>query len=303
MADRNFGTRLAGYGLRIPHARIPQPTSNDAWGDNTLGMPASSGRFYARLLDQDHCTFDADRTAGDDAASRCDGAREGAREMRAFTLRATREAARMGLRQFVDVGAGPPLWPSVAQVAGETWIERWQEDPATAGEPPAVAYVDNDESVTYQTYTMDARGETVAAITGDLRDPLGILTHPELAKVIDRKEPVCLLLCSVLHFVSPDEAREALVGTHEKPGFLDLIAPGSLVAISVGMASREVMDDFAEVGIHTHAHEPGHIAAYFEGLEVCAPGLVAPRDWRPDEEVHYAFPRTALAGMGRKLRP
>lgn len=268
-----------------------------------MSMPTSPGGVYAHLLGQDQSTFHTARAAADEVSAKCEGAREGAREMRAFALRATREATRMGLRQIVDVGSGPPLDPSTASAAFDVWMARHRTDPATAGEPPVVVYVNNEEDVTYLNYTMDARGETVAAITGDLRDPLGILTHPELVKVINRKEPVCLLLCSVLHFVAPDEAREALVGTQEKPGFLDLIAPGSLVAISVGMAPREVMDDFAEVGIHTHAHEPGHIAAYFEGLEVLPPGLVAPRDWRPDAEEHYDYPPAGLAGMGRKLRP
>jgi hypothetical protein len=114
---------------------------------------------------------------------------------------------------------------------------------------------------------------------------------------------VCLLLGFVLHFVSPDEAREALMGTLETAGFYDLIAPGSLVVISVGTVGEDMVAELAKLGISGYSHGRGHVAAYFDGLELLPPGMVAPRDWRPDEDVQYAHPSPALAGVGRKLAP
>jgi hypothetical protein len=70
-----------------------------------------------------------------------------------------------------------------------------------------VACVDNDPVV-------PARGRAyldglteVILIPGDLRDPGGILGHPELRRIIDFSQPVALSMTLLLHFVRDEEAR------------------------------------------------------------------------------------------------
>src|SRR5262249_14572514 len=135
-----------------------------------------------------------------------------------------RLAAREGIAQFLDIGAGLPTSPSVHECAREII-------------PGArVAYVDNDPAAVAQAQALLTTGDGVIATEGDARDPAAILASPALAGVIDLAEPVCLLLVSMLHFFTADEA-DLIVGI-----FRPRMAPGSCLIISQGhsgSASRE----------------------------------------------------------------
>ena len=66
-----------------------------------------------------------------------------------------------------------------------------------------------------------ATGDGVIATGGDACEPEAILADPALATVIDLTEPVCLLLVSMLHFFTADEA-DMIVGA-----FCHRMVPGS----------------------------------------------------------------------------
>lgn len=246
-------------------------------------------------------TYDADRTAANELAAQFETTIPAVRENRAFVERSVRFAAGEGLRQFVDLGSGPPIRPSVAAIARDEQnaiaAERAARDDSFEWDPPAhVVYVDSDEVAIAQHFAVgeisDDDGTT--AIVGNLLEPEAIFTDPLLRDCIDVREPMCLLLNSVLHFSPPDDARKAV------RRMVSLLAPGSLVAISVGLASPEVVERFAAIGITGHVHTEDDVAGYFKGLELVEPGITWARDWRPDREEHYPVLRSIRAGVGRK---
>ena len=126
-----------------------------------------------------------------------------ARQNRAFLTRAVTYAARQGVRQFIDVGAGLPTSPSTHETA-ETVL------------PDArVAYVDNDPVVIAHARGLLSRSARIVAVPGDLREPEAILRDPVLTSHIDPAEPVCALLVAVLHFL---DAPAAAAPPRRSPG-------------------------------------------------------------------------------------
>lgn len=113
---------------------------------------------------------------------------------RGFHQRAVRWLAEVqGIDQFIDLGSGLPTQNNTHQIAQR------------AAPHSHVVYIDNDPSVAaHGAELLDPEGNT-AVVTGDLRDPEGVLAHPELRRLIDFDRPVALLMTAILHFV-PDEA-------------------------------------------------------------------------------------------------
>jgi O-methyltransferase involved in polyketide biosynthesis len=145
------------------------------------------------------------------------------RENRAFVAQAVTWAARQGIGQFIDLGAGLPASPAVHQTA-------------RAVLPSArVAYVDTDHVVLSHARALLATGDGVAAVAVDLTDPAAVAAHPELRAVIDLREPVCVILAAVLHFLGADAARAVTAG------YARLIAPGSCMAVSVACYDDEAL--------------------------------------------------------------
>ena len=101
-----------------------------------------------------------------------------ARENRAFLIEAAGWAARQGIGQFIDLGAGLPASPSVHQAARAVL-------PAAR-----VAYVDIDPVVLSHAVALLATDDGVAAVDADLRDPAAVLGHQDLRAVINPGRPV-----------------------------------------------------------------------------------------------------------------
>jgi hypothetical protein len=166
------------------------------------------------------------------------------RDNRAFIIKAvTRAASHGGIRQFIDLGAGMPTRPSVHETAQGV-------------SPDArVAYVDNDPVVQSHVRALLA-GDGVAAIAADITRPAEVLADPELARVIDFGQPVCVILAAVLHF-QPAEAARSLIAEYAAP-----LAAGSALLISVFSAADE---DFSRqaAGAYTagqwHSHSPAEL--------------------------------------------
>ena len=102
-----------------------------------------------------------------------------ARENRAFLIEAAGWAARQGIGQFIDLGAGLPASPSVHQAARAVL-------PAAR-----VAYVDIDPVVLTHAAALLATGDGVAAVDADLRDPAAVLGQPGPAGC-HQPRPACL---------------------------------------------------------------------------------------------------------------
>lgn len=209
-----------------------------------------------------------------------------ARENRQFLGRAVTYVVGMGIRQFIDVGAGLPTALNT-------------HDIALGANPGArVAYVDNDPMVISHARALLATAQGVVVVPGDMRDPGAILADPQLASIIDLAEPVCVLLSGVLHFLDASAARDVATA------FTRAIAPGSYVIISVGTGQDEVAEPFsaAYTAAALYIHTPEQVMTFFEGMELVPPGLVPARGWRGGSPApHLAARRpTFLAGMARK---
>jgi hypothetical protein len=258
----------------------------------------SSGPNVARIYDyllggKDH--FAADRQAAQRLIAALPDAAAVARANRAFLAAAVRHAAREGIAQYLDIGAGLPTSPSVHECA-------------RAIVPGArVAYVDNDPVAVRHAQALLATGDGVIAIEGDAREPEAILAGPALAGMIDLAEPVCLLLVSMLHFVTAAEA-DMIVGTLRQR-----MVPGSYLIISQGSASpvpREPVQDAYGSDITLTGRPAAEIVAYFDGFDLVPPGLVPVAEWpaaQPDacppprQPAQPASPQASmLAGVGRK---
>lgn len=172
-----------------------------------------------------------------------------------FGIRAAVFAAEQDVRQFVDLGCGLPLEPYVHDKVREVVPDA------------RVAYVDNQRVVAAHARALLLTGPGLHVTEADITEPQVILA--DLKDTIDFSQPVCLLLCAVLHFV-PSPLAESVVREYR-----NLVAPGSYIAISHATADgmnedeKALADEVyggAEVPMHFRSRE--EIEQFFEGLEL-----------------------------------
>ena len=209
-----------------------------------------------------------------------------ARDNRVFLGQAVGYAASRGIGQFIDVGSGLPTSPNTHEIARRVL-------------PGArVAYVDNDPMVISHIRALLATDDGIAAVQGDLRDPEAILATPQLAAVIDMRQPVCVLLVSVLHFVDEQTARNVAAG------FMRLVPAGSYLVLSAGTGDREFEEELGPLytAADAYNHSPEQIRGFFGDLDLISPGLVDAERWQPGRALPQQPRRKAvmLAGVGRK---
>jgi len=207
-----------------------------------------------------------------------------ARENRRFVLKAASWAARQGIGQFIDLGAGLPASPAVHQAARAVL-------PAAR-----VAYVDIDPVVLSHARALLATGDGVAAVDADLRDPAAVLGHPDLRAVIDPGQPVCVILGAVVHFLGPRAARAVTAG------YVSLMAPGSCLVLSCARfedeaLAKQLAADYTAATWYNHT--PAGIAEFFGGLELAGHGLTEARTWPKRAPEADSRNGHVLAGVGR----
>ena len=213
-----------------------------------------------------------------------------ARENRAFLIEAVTWAARQGIGQFTDLGAGLPTVTSLPV-----------HQAARAVLPAArVAYVDIDRVVVAHAVALLATDDGVAAVNADLTDPVAVLCARETREVIDPAQPVCVILGAVLHFCDADAARRVTAGYRE------LVAPGSCMVLSVARYDDEALA--GQLADEYHAarfvnHSAADIASFFDGWELIGPGVTEARVWRPEATIPVRAPRTGHVMAGVALRP
>lgn len=254
------------------------------------GVPFDAGtpsiaRVYDYWLDGKD-NFAADREVAEQVRSVVPQVGRQVRDHRDFLVRAVTYVATQGITQFLDLGAGMPVSPSV-------------HDTARAGNPGArVAYVDFDPVVISHASALLA-GEGVAAVLADLRDPGTVLGSGTVRDLIDPGQPACVILNAVLHFLP---ARTAQDVTAE---YIRGLAPGSYVIISTGRADdddvwREFSGAYKAGQFYNHSRE--EVAGFFDGLELVSPGLTDASVWRAGWTVPGGRTDSVyvLAGVGRK---
>lgn len=183
----------------------------------------------------------------------------------------------LGVRQFLDVGAGMPESPAVHEIA--QWIAAESR----------VVYVDNDPvAMTHcrARHHSDSRGAT-AYVDADLRDPESILAAAPVQGMVDSGRPVALLLFAVLHFLRDTDDPYACVDT-----LVRALPAGSYVALShVTFDPPLPADVAANLTALTNA-DSGHgpfcartrsgVTHFLHGLQILDPGVVLSVQWRPE---------------------
>ncbi|GAB3648526.1 class I SAM-dependent methyltransferase [Glycomyces tarimensis] len=204
--------------------------------------------------------------------------------------------AKHGIDQFLDIGAGLPTMRNTHEVAQEI-------------NPDAkVVYVDNDPIVLAHGRALLASNDSTTIVTADLREPQGILDHPDVKKVIDFTRPIGLMVVGLfMHF--HDE---------ERPGdwvkvLLDACPSGSYLLMTDFADTGEPQQKAIEkAGLESLGNgwvrKPEKILEHFHGLPLVPPGLEWVPRWfpgEPDREVPAVedlepHNRIMMAGLGYK---
>ncbi|MER6573358.1 SAM-dependent methyltransferase [Streptomyces sp. NPDC001093] len=251
------------------------------------GKPHSA-RMYDWFLDgKDHYAVDAE--AASKVLELFPGAKDAAWANREFMHRAARFVARQGVDQFLDVGTGIPTEPNLHQVVQEVT-------------PSArVVYVDNDPIVLrHAEALLQGRPEgRTAYLHADVREPERIM---EFAREhLDLGRPVSLSLIALLPFVTDEQDPHGVVRT-----LLEPLPSGSFLTLSHAGAEfdPEVWERIAAVyragGTHVRARSHAEVSRFFDGLDLCEPGVVAATRWHPEPGTRVLQEQPVYVGVARK---
>ena len=186
-----------------------------AWVPRSIDISVPSvSRIYDFYLGGSH-NFEVDREAARRAMEFMPGLPKIMQANRAFMRRAVRFAVAEGITQFLDIGSGIPTFGNVHEVA-------------QAASPGAhVVYVDHDPVAVAHSQAVLAGNDDADVVAADLRKPGGILSSPQVERLIDLNRPVALLLVAILHFV--DDADDPYSAVAE---LRDALPPGSLLILT-----------------------------------------------------------------------
>lgn len=255
----------------------------------------SSARIYDYLLGGTH-NYAIDREFADKQVELAPDMPKGMRSNREFIGRAVRLALERGVRQFVDIGAGLPSQGQAHEIA----------DAIDPDAQARVVYVDNEQIAhAHSEILLDDEADPARhqAVFADFFDTAELWEQVLDSGVINGREPVCLLVTAILHFMSDaSEPEKALAAYRDK------LAPGSMLVlthISDGLEhsnTSEVVQNYSKTTNPAQLRSPAEVAAYFDGWELVEPGVVWAVEWRPDGEPEWWEGNPArvryLAGVG-----
>jgi hypothetical protein len=257
---------------------------------------ATAARIYDYFLGGTH-NFPADREAAKALLAFTPTIAASARVNRAFLRRAVTYLAGTGVRQFIDIGSGIPTAGNVHEVA------------EAIAPDSRVVYVDIDPVAVAESLDILKGNERATALRGDLRDPVAILNHADVLRLINFDEPIALLVAAVLHFIADDDEAYGLVARLH-----GALPPGSYLVLSHA-SLREDAPDLGDVesaqGIYSRRtatplalRDRRRVERFYDGLTLLEPGVVWCPLWRPDPDDVVEFPDPAdcsgLAGVARK---
>ncbi|GAA4896150.1 SAM-dependent methyltransferase [Streptomonospora salina] len=266
--------------------------------DHTPAPPAgvdpytpSAARLYDFYLGGKD-NYAADREAGTELLERIPELHSTAHANRYFLRRVVRHlAAEAGIDQFLDIGSGLPTQDNVHQVAQ-------RHAPGAR-----VVYVDNDPIVLAHAHALLAEDPATTAVAeADLRDPAGILAHPQIRGMIDFSRPVAVLMIAVLHFLTDEDRPYEVVAA-----LRDRLCPGSYIAVShleneTSPQRAAFMEQvYARSSATLKGRSHAEIRRFFTGMELVEPGVMPISQWRRDPTEPYWPPEQAWGdgGLGR----
>lgn len=251
-----------------------------------MTVPHSARVWNYWLGGKDH--YPVDREAGAAFAEVFPGIVQMARASRHFLARVVRYlAGEVGIRQFLDIGAGLPGVDNTHDVAQRV-------DPACR-----VVYVDHDPLVlAFAGALLASRPEGVCAcLDADVREPDKLLRAA--ADTLDCGQPVALLLMGVMGHVRDEQAYPIVWE------LVDGLAPGSFLALhdgsDVSEAFARAQQSYNQSGATPYyLRSPEQIARFFEGLVLVQPGVLPVSRWRPEPGPFPISNSEAYGGVGRK---
>ncbi|WP_051407169.1 SAM-dependent methyltransferase [Nocardia sp. CNY236] len=229
---------------------------------------AHSGRIHDVLLGAGKDAYLVDLAVGRKVVAEAAAFRSAARTARMFLLRAVHHLAATGVRQFVELGSGYPCAPNLHEVARDTTPDAH------------TLYVDHDPVVAAhgRVFLTDDHTDFVHA---DLTDTATIAT--EIRAAMDPGAPIAVCLSFVAEFITdPRAVVEAVTAA---------LPSGSFVVFShvTSDIDTAMVDHAADIyRAHDIALRPRtreEIATILSGCDLLEPGLVAPHQWRPSEDL------------------
>ena len=181
---------------------------------------------------------------------------------RGFLQRAaTWIAAHHGVDQFIDIGTGLPTQNNTHEA-----VQR-------IAPHARVAYVDNDPMVVAHARSLLEGVRHVAFIAGDFRHPEGILSHPDVRRLINLARPLGLMCVAMLHFISDEENPKALLDA-----YLAAVPSGSFLAVSHATADqlgpsaeRASREAYRQATAQMTFRTKREITELFDGLDMVPP--------------------------------
>ncbi|MEU1330217.1 SAM-dependent methyltransferase [Streptomyces sp. NPDC005865] len=237
---------------------------------------------------KDH--YEVDQQVGDQVATMFPVIRDVARADREFLGRAVRFlTAERGVRQFLDIGTGLPTLDNTHEIAQRVAPES------------RIVYVDNDPIVLVHARSLlvgTPQGAT-DYIDADIRRPDDVIAGA--SSTLDLERPVAVMLLGILNFVTDtDEARDIVrrfMAAVPSGSFLVLTHPTTDADLD-GEGNVEAMRFWNENATPPiTARTRTEIAAFFEGLDLLAPGLVSCSHWRPDGGSAPTLPQFGAVAM------
>ncbi|ASR37290.1 SAM-dependent methyltransferase [Prauserella marina] len=255
------------------------------------GLPTAARVYDVMLNGKDN--YAIDRQVAEASLGVMPELKEIALHNRALLHRVVRFLAKdKGITQFLDLGSGLPTARNTHEVAQE------------ANPEAKVVYVDIDPIVLAHGRAILADNPNTKVVTADIRNPAEVLAHPDLRELLDFDQPVCVMLCGILHHLMDEEDPKGLVSA-----LLDAVPSGSYFFITnfTRLSDSPESEELERVLLSQlgtgRVRTPAELAEFFDGMEILPPGIVPLPLWRPDELVTDATTigvRFMTGGVGRK---
>ncbi|WP_329555238.1 SAM-dependent methyltransferase [Streptomyces sp. NBC_00696] len=255
--------------------------------DIDTSVPHSARLYDWFLGGKDH--YAADVAAAQKIVKLFPGVRETAMTNREFMNRAARFLADHGVTQFLDVGTGIPTEPNLHQIVQSI-------TPSSR-----VVYVDNDPIVLRHAEALlrgTPEGRT-AYIHADVLKPEAILSYAR--EQLDFSQPIGLSVVALMQFVTDEQDPYQIVNR-----LLEPMVPGSYLVLShvTWEFNPEIWDRVDAIyragGTPVKARSYKEVAGFFEGLEICEPGVVLSTRWHPNAEMRIRDEQPLYVGVARK---
>ncbi|MFE9173659.1 SAM-dependent methyltransferase [Streptomyces kebangsaanensis] len=269
----------------MTHPTAPEPAARQ---EIDTSVPHSARIWNYWLGGKDN--YPVDEEAGDAYTAVFPGIVTIARSSRAFLRRSvTYLVAEAGVRQFLDVGTGLPTADNTHEVAQRVAPEC------------RIVHVDNDPMVlTHARALLHSTPEGATDyVDADVRDPDRVLAAA--ARTLDLTRPTALVLSNILgHIADFDQARSIVTR------LMDALPSGSHLCVNDGSRGVDPVFEQAQDAYNESGAAPYHlrtveqITAFFDGLDLVAPGVVSVPHWRPDPDSAPAEPVAEHGGLARK---